>query len=75
MALQETFYIKDRENMLGTTIEVLVEKRNAKESQYLKGLTRCWKNVLFAGDDSLIGTLQKVQVHSISHHTLIGERQ
>jgi len=74
MALQETAYIKDRENMLGTTVEVLVEKRNAKESQYLKGLTRCWKNVLFAGDDSLIGTLQKVQVHSISHHTLIGER-
>jgi len=74
IALQETVYLKDREKLLGTTIEVLVEKRNAKESQYLKGLSRCWKNVLFAGDDALIGTLQKVKVHSISHHTLIGER-
>ena len=58
--------------MLGTTVEVLVERRN-KDSRYLKGVTRCWRNVIFEGDDSLIGSLQQVTLHSLSHHTLIGE--
>lgn len=75
MALQETFYIKDREKFIGQEIEVLVEKRNLKESQYLKSLSRCWKNVLFPGEDSLIGTLQTVKIHSMNHHTLIGSIQ
>ena len=58
--------------MLGETVEVLVERRN-KDSRYLKSVTRCWRNVIFEGDDSLIGTLQRVSLHSLSHHTLIGE--
>jgi len=57
--------------MLGQKVEVLVERRN-KDSRYLKGLTRCWRNVIFEGDDSLIGTLQQVTLHSQSHNTLIG---
>jgi tRNA-2-methylthio-N6-dimethylallyladenosine synthase len=63
---------EERQAMLGTEVEILVERRNKDESQ-LKGRTRCWKNVVFSGDDSLIGTLQKVHVHSFSHQTLIGE--
>ena len=39
----------------------------------LKGRTRCWKKVIFAGDETLIGTLQQVKVHSYSHQTLVGE--
>jgi tRNA-2-methylthio-N6-dimethylallyladenosine synthase len=58
--------------MLGQKVEVLVERRN-KDSRYLKGLTRCWRNVIFEGDDSLIGTLQQVTLHSQSHNTLIGK--
>jgi tRNA-2-methylthio-N6-dimethylallyladenosine synthase len=58
--------------MLGQSVEVLVERRN-KDSRYLKGVTRCWRNVIFEGDDSLIGTLQKITLHSLSHHTWIGE--
>lgn len=57
---------------LGQTVEVLVERRN-KDSRYLKGVTRCWRNVIFEGDDSLIGTLQNISLHSLSHHTFIGE--
>lgn len=59
--------------MLGTEVEVLVERRNFKDSSLLKGRTRCWKNVLFPGDDHLIGTLQRVRIHSYNHQTLIGE--
>ena len=57
--------------MLGQTVEVLVERRN-KDARYLKGITRCWRNVIFEGDDSLIGSLQQVTLHSCSHQTLIG---
>ncbi len=59
--------------MLGAEVEVLVEKRN-RDEQHLKGRTRCWKNVLFAGDDSLIGTLQKVKVNGFTHQTFLGEK-
>ncbi len=73
LKLQEEIYIKQRQTFLGQTIEILVEKRNFKDNSFLKGKTRCWKNVLFPGGDELIGTLQQVQIHSYSHQTLLGE--
>ncbi len=73
LALQEEIYKKQRQEFLGTTVEVLVEGASSKDSSLLKGRTRCWKNVLFAGSPSLIGTLQRVTIHSFSHQTLHGE--
>lgn len=70
--IHEENVAKERQATLGTTVEVLVEKQNFKDSSLLKGRTRCWKNVLFPGDESLIGTLQHVQIHSYSHQTLLG---
>ncbi|HSW86535.1 MAG TPA: tRNA (N6-isopentenyl adenosine(37)-C2)-methylthiotransferase MiaB [Rhabdochlamydiaceae bacterium] len=61
---------EQRQEMLGTEIEVLIERRN-KDDQQLKGRTRCWKNAVFDGDESLIGTLQKVTVNGYSHQTLL----
>lgn len=72
IALQESIYIKHRQEMLDTDVEVLVEEVNFKDAAMLKGRTRCWKNVLFPGDANLIGSLQKVRLHSYSHHTLLG---
>jgi tRNA-2-methylthio-N6-dimethylallyladenosine synthase len=63
---------EERQQMLGQTVEVLVERFN-RDGEYLKGRTRCWKKVIFKGDASLIGTLQPVKVHSYSHQTLVGE--
>lgn len=71
--LQDDINAKQRQDLLGQTIEVLVEKRNFKDDQFLKGKTRCWKNVLLPGGDELIGSLQNVKVHSYSHQTLIGD--
>ncbi len=62
------------QELLGTEVEVLVERRNIKDASFLKGHTRCWKGVIFPGDESLVGTLQKVKVHSYSHQTLLGEK-
>jgi tRNA-2-methylthio-N6-dimethylallyladenosine synthase len=64
---------EERQALLGSEIEVLVERRN-KDEKHLKGRTRCWKNVVFEGPDSLIGTLQRVKVHSFNHQTLIGDQ-
>ncbi len=72
LALQSEIYAKQRQEMLGAEVEVLVEKRN-RDEQHLKGRTRCWKNVLFTGGDALIGTLQKVKVSGFTHQTFIGD--
>lgn len=71
--LQEDISAKQRQEVLGKTVEILVEKRNFKDSSLLKGRTRCWKNVLFPGDESLIGTFQQVKIHGYSHQTLLGD--
>lgn len=62
------------QEMLGQEVEVLVERQN-KDGHYLKGVTRCWKNVIFEGDLSLIGSIHKIKLHSCNHHTFIGEMQ
>lgn len=72
MQQQDVICAKQRQETLGNVVEVLVEKRSSREEKLLTGRTRCWKKVAFAGDDSLIGSLQKVEVHSFGHQTLIG---
>ncbi len=57
---------------LGETIEVLIEKRSVKDPRYLRGVSRCWRNVLIEGDDSLIGNFHQVTLSSCSHQTWIG---
>ncbi len=73
MKLQEDIYKKQRAVLVGSTIEILAEKRSPKDPRFLKGRTRCWKNTLFEGDDSLIGTLCQVKVQDFNHQTLIGQ--
>lgn len=72
LELQSEIYAKRREEFLGKDVEVLVEEQNFKDDTLLKGRTRCWKNVLFPGKKELVGSLQKVRIHSYSHQTLHG---
>ena len=72
IALHEEITAEERQTFLGKEVEVLVEKQN--RDGLLKGRTRCWKKVIFPGEISLLGTLQKVKLHSFNHQTLIGER-
>lgn len=71
--LQDGLYAKQRQKFLGQEVEVLVEKLSTKDSSLLKARTRCWKNVVFPGTEAQIGTLQRVNIHSYSHQTLLGE--
>lgn len=63
---------EERQALLDSEVEILVERRN-RDEKHLKGRTRCWKNVIFKGDDTLIGTLQNIKVTGFSHQTLIGD--
>lgn len=74
LQLQDDITTKQRQALIGTEVEVLVEKRNLKDNALLKGKTRCWKNVLFPGGDELVGTLQRVKVHGYNYQTLLAER-
>ncbi len=69
--LHNQICVEERTALLGSDIEILVEKRN-RDERHLKGRTRCWKNAVFEGDDSLIGTLQTIRVKGLNHQTLIG---
>jgi len=69
LELQDEFSAKERQDMLGESIEVLVEKQN-KEGR-LSGRTRCWKKVVFEGPNEMIGTLQNVALTGYNHQTLI----
>lgn len=71
LTLHNTLCAEQRLDVVGHEVEVLVEKRN-RDEKHLKGRTRCWKNVLFEGPDSLIGTLQQVKVNGFNHQTLMG---
>ena len=59
-----------RTEMVGTTVEALFEKRNAKNQ--LRGRTRCWKKIIADGPDSLVGQTANIKIESFQHETLIG---
>ncbi|MBA2728917.1 MAG: tRNA (N6-isopentenyl adenosine(37)-C2)-methylthiotransferase MiaB [Parachlamydiaceae bacterium] len=73
LKMQEEISAKQRQEFLGQEVEILVEHENFKNKTLLKGRTRCWKNVLFPGGPQLIGTLQRVKIHSYSNQTLLGD--
>jgi tRNA-2-methylthio-N6-dimethylallyladenosine synthase len=72
LRLHEEISAELMQEKLGQTVDVLIERLN-KDEKSLKGMTRCWRNVIFQGPESLIGTIQKVRLHSYSHNTFIGE--
>jgi tRNA-2-methylthio-N6-dimethylallyladenosine synthase len=73
LRLYNRISLQHRQSLIGQEVEVLVDRR-AKDQRYLRGRTRGWIQCVFSGDDSLIGSLQKIKIQSCSHQTLIGER-
>ena len=70
MSLYQEIGTKKRQALIDQSMEVLVERRS--KGGLLKGRTRCWKKVIFPGDDSLIGTLHRVKIHGYNFETLLG---
>ena len=71
--LQEEIGAKQMATFIDKEVEVLVERHNYKDRRMVKGRTRCWRKVIFPGDSSLVGTLQKVHITGFSHQTLVGK--
>lgn len=71
LQLHEQICAEQRQTLLGSYMEVLVEKPT--KDNHLKGRSRCWKSVVFAGDASLVGSLQTVKITGFSNQTLLGE--
>ena len=70
MKTYQKIFSEELQGMLGKNVEVLVEGKSG--SSLLKGRTRCWKKVVFKGENNLIGKLQNVHLHSYNHQTLVG---
>ena len=70
MKTYQKIFSEELQGMLGKNVEVLVEGKSG--SSLLKGRTRCWKKVVFKGENNLIGKLQNVRLHSYNHQTLVG---
>lgn len=68
LLLHQEISNRERQALLGTTLEVLVDRKN-------KGSTRCWKNVAFQAPEHLLGTLQSMKITGYSNQTLLGELQ
>lgn len=76
MELQEGISNKQRQAYIGEEVEVLVEGLAPKDDGILlRGRTSCWKNVLFPGDKSMIGSLVKTKIHGYHHQSLLGTIQ
>jgi len=71
LQLHEQICAEQRQTLLGSHMEVLVEKPT--KDKHLKGRSRCWKSVVFAGNASLVGSLQTVKITGFSNQTLLGE--
>lgn len=72
LAIQKNISIEQYAELIGTSVEVLVENHTSEENK-LKGRTRCWKKVAFTGGPHLVGTLQQVKIHGYKHQTLLGK--
>lgn len=73
MALQDQIYTEERQEMLGSVVDVLVEKPSSKDPNRLRGRTDCWKKVVFEGSEKMIGTFQNIKLTGYSVQTLLGE--
>ena len=62
----------DMQSMLNQTAEVLVEGISSRDGTMVKGRSRSWKNVVFPGDKTMIGTVQQVKLHSFTNQTFVG---
>lgn len=72
LQLQANIAAKKKQNMIGKTLEVLVEGKSFNNDAQLKGRSRTFEKVIFEGSADKIGTLQNVKIHGYSHETLIG---
>ena len=64
--------LKRNQSLVGTTEEVLVEKRARRGKDMYEGRTRGYRKVIFLGKDRLIGEMVKIKIEQVTASTLLG---
>jgi tRNA-2-methylthio-N6-dimethylallyladenosine synthase len=74
IALQREITHRANQGLVGSTVEVLVERRSKRKAQELLGRTRTYKSVVFPGDETLVGRLVQIRVKKARGGTAWGEK-
>lgn len=75
LSMTERLSYASNANLIGKSMEVLVEGFARKGDGKLMGRTRCFRKVVFEGSSKAIGSLVTVQVKKANPYTLIAAQQ
>ena len=70
--LQESISLDLNQSMIGTNVEVLVERDSSRSADDLLGRTDTNKKTLFPRRDADVGQIRTVKIERASAHTLFG---
>lgn len=73
LKIQEKLSLKNNQKYIDNTVEVLVEGKSKRNPEKLSGRTPGFKNVVFEGNENLIGTLVNVKIQHVTPLTLFGD--
>ncbi len=73
--LQKKISYEKNQEEIGRIRSVLVDGFSRRSNALLKGKTEGYKTILFAGEPSLLGTIQNIRVTSADSWTLHGDRE
>ncbi len=71
--MQKDNQSKVLQGYIGTSVEVLVEKKSAKSEDVLSGHSTCHKVINFKGSENLLGEIVNVRITESKINTLFGE--
>jgi tRNA-2-methylthio-N6-dimethylallyladenosine synthase len=71
--LQERSSHEINQELVGKTVEVLVEGESRKDAEHYHGRTDSFKTAVFPKGNSKVGDLARVRVKEATAHTLLGE--
>ncbi len=73
ISLQEQISMDINHETLGSTVPVLVEGKSRRDAEQYQGKTDTFKTTVFPKENTQVGDIVNVQIHSATAHTLIGE--
>ena len=73
IALQEKISLEINQELVGGSVEVLVEGQSRRNADDYQGKTDSFKTIVFPRENLKIGDVVRVNVNSVTAHTLLGE--
>ena len=71
--LQQGISYEINQELIGETVEVLVDGKSRRDAAKYHGKTASFKTAVFPKEDSQVGDLVRVKVESATAHTLLGK--